>query len=198
MRSLARAAIYAGLAYLTLELISGANGSLSRQQQDITAKVMQHPGGRWLIGAVGLIIVVIGLMLAGEGLRRTFMKYLRTSQMSPGTRRIVRRLGVIGTVARGVVVALVGLLVIDAAVSHAPAESGGIDTALRTLRDQPLGEVLLLLAALGLVIFGIYGLCEARWRRVWAHMSKAVVWARTRGRVALRRPRRSLAPLAVG
>ena len=166
MRSLARAAIYAGLAYLTFEVISGAHGSLSRQQQDITAKVMQHPGGPWLIGVVGLIIVIIGLMLAGEGLRRTFMKYLRTSQMSPGTRRIVRRLGVIGTVARGVVVALVGLLVIDAAVSHAPAESGGIDTALRTLRDQPLGEVLLLLAALGLVIFGIYGLCEARWRRV--------------------------------
>ena len=166
LRSLARAVIYAGLAYLTFEVISGAHGSLSRRQQDITAKVMHHPGGRWLIGVVGLIIVVIGLMLAGEGLRRTFMKYLRTSQMSRGTRRIVRRLGVIGTVARGVVVALVGLLVIDAAVSHAPAESGGIDTALRTLRDQPLGEVLLLLAALGLVVFGIYGLCEARWRRV--------------------------------
>jgi len=25
---------------------------------------------------------------------------------------------------------------------------------------------LLILAALGLVIFGVYGLCEARWRRV--------------------------------
>jgi hypothetical protein len=166
LRSAARAVIYAGLAYLTFEVISGAHGSLSRRQQDVTATVMQHPGGRWLIGIAGLIIVVIGVMLAGEGLRRRFMRYLRTSRMSRGTRRIVGRLGVIGTVARGVVVALVGLLVIDAAVSHAPAQAGGIDTALRTLRDQPLGEVLLLLAALGLVIFGIYGLCEARWRRV--------------------------------
>src|SRR5258708_13923145 len=137
MRWAARAAIYAGLAYLTFEGIAGAHGSLSRQQQDITAKVMQHPGGPWLIGVVGLIIVIIGLMLAGEGLRRTFMKYLRTSQMSPGTRRIVRRLGVIGTVARGVVVALVGLLVIDAAGSHASPASGGSDTALRTPRAPP-------------------------------------------------------------
>ena len=166
LRSLARAVIYAGLAYLTFEVISGAHGSLSRQQQDITAKVMQHPGGRWLIGVAGLVIVVIGVILASEGLRRRFMRYLRTSRMSPATRRVIRRLGVIGTVARGVVVALVGLLVTDAAVSHTPARAGGIDTALRTLRDQPLGEVLLLLAALGLVIFGIYGLCEARWRRV--------------------------------
>ena len=38
--------------------------------------------------------------------------------------------------------------------------------ALLTLRAQPFGEFLMLLAALGLLIFGVYGLCEARWRKV--------------------------------
>ena len=113
LRSLGRAVIYAGLAWLTFKVIAGTQGSQSRQQQDFTAKAMQHPGGRWLVGLVGLVIVLIGLVLVGEGLRRKFMKYLRTSQMSPRTRRLVRMLGVIGTVARGVVVALVGILVID-------------------------------------------------------------------------------------
>jgi hypothetical protein len=59
-----------------------------------------------------------------------------------------------------------GALVVDAAVTHDPAESGGIDKALLTLRDQPLGELLLVIAALGLITFGVYGLCEARWRKV--------------------------------
>jgi hypothetical protein len=166
LRSLGRAVIYAGFAYLTFQVISGAQGSQARQQQDATAKLMQHPGGRWLVGIAGLIIVIIGLILVTEGIHRRFMKHLRTSQMSPRTRRIVRRLGVIGSVARGVVVALVGILVIDAAVTHSPAKSGGIDKALLTLRNQPAGPVLLILVALGLVIFGLYGLCEARWRRV--------------------------------
>jgi Domain of Unknown Function (DUF1206) len=166
LRSLARAVIYAALAYLTFEVISGTHGSQSGQQQDFTAKVMQHPGGRWLVGLAGLVIVIIGLVLGMEGIRRKFMKYLRTAQMSPRTRRVVRLLGLIGTVARGVVVALVGIGVIDAAVSHNAAKSGGIDRALLTLRNQPAGPVLLLLVALGLVIFGLYGLCEARWRRV--------------------------------
>jgi hypothetical protein len=166
LRSLARAVIYSGLAYLTFQVIAGTQGSQSGQQQDATAKVMQHPGGRWLVGIAGLVIFIIGLVLAMEGIRRKFMKYLRTAQMSPRTRRVVRLLGVIGTVARGVVVALVGILVIDAAVSHNPTKSGGIDTALLTLRSEPAGPVLLLLVALGLVIFGVYGLCEARWRRV--------------------------------
>jgi hypothetical protein len=47
-----------------------------------------------------------------------------------------------------------------------PAKAGGIDKALITLRNQPFGEALLILAALGLVVFGVYGLCEARWRKV--------------------------------
>jgi hypothetical protein len=166
LRSLARAVVYAGLAYLTFRVLSRAQGSLSRKQQDITASVMQHPGGRWLVGVVGLIIVIIGAVLVSEGIRRTFMKYLRTAQMSPRTRRLVRVLGTIGTVARGLVVALVGILVIDAAVTHSPAKSGGVDKALLTLRDQPFGPVLLIAVALGLAVFGIYGLCEARWRRV--------------------------------
>jgi hypothetical protein len=166
LKSLGRAVIYSFFAYLTFQVISGAHGSQTHRQQDMTAKAMQHPAGRWLVGIVGLIVVIAGLVLVGQGIRRTFLKYLRTGEMSPGTRRVVERLGMIGTIARGVVIGLVGVLVIDAAVTHKPSKSGGLDKALLTLRNAPLGEILLLLAALGLIIFGVYGLCEARWRKV--------------------------------
>jgi drug/metabolite transporter (DMT)-like permease len=86
--------------------------------------------------------------------------------MSPRTRRAVELLGVIGTIARGLVFALAGVLVTVAAITHNPSESGGIDKALLTLRNQPFGEVLMIVAALGLAVFGSYGLCEARWRKV--------------------------------
>ena len=154
------------MACLTFTVISGSQRSQSRQQQDITATAMRHAEGRWLVGIAGLIVVVIGLALVSQGARRRFTKYLRTSQMSPRTRRVVELLGVVGTVARGLVFALAGALVIDAAITCKASEPGGIDKALLTLRNQPLGEFLMLLAALGLAVFGIYGLCEARWRRV--------------------------------
>ena len=166
LKSLARAVIYAGLSYLTFTVISGTDRSQSRRQQDITATAMQHTVGRWLVALAGLIIVICGLALVVEGVRRKFMKFLRTAQMSARMRRVVELFGMTGTTARGLVFALVGALVIDAAVTHKASQSGGIDKALLTLRAQPFGEFLMMLAALGLVIFGVYGLCEARWRKV--------------------------------
>jgi hypothetical protein len=166
LKSLFRGLVYAGFAYLTFQVISGAHSNEAVKQQDVTASVMHHAGGRWLVGIVGLIVVIAGVALIAQGIRRRFMRYLETSRMSPRARRVVEWLGVIGTTARGVVFALVGVLVIDAAVTYSPSKAGGVDRALLTLRDQPFGEFLLGLAAAGLIIFGIYGLCEARWRRV--------------------------------
>jgi uncharacterized membrane protein len=165
LKSLIRAVIYAFFSYLTFKVISGKAGNQASQQQDVTATVMHHTGGRLLVGLVGLIIVIAGLALVVEGLRRKFMKHLRTSQMSRRTRRTVERLGMVGTTARGLVFALAGVLVIDAASTFNPSKAG-LDQALLTLRNQPFGVVLLFLAAVGLIVFGIYGLAEARWRKV--------------------------------
>jgi hypothetical protein len=45
-------------------------------------------------------------------------------------------------------------------------ESLGLDGALRKIATTPLGPWLLVAVALGLVIFGVYSCCEARWRVV--------------------------------
>jgi len=166
LKSLVRGLVYASFAVLTFKIITGKHANQKAQQQDATASLMHHTGGQWLVGIIGLIIVIVGAALVIEGIRQKFMKHLMTSRMSARTRQAVRRLGMIGTTARGLVFALAGVLVIDAAITFDPAKAGGLDKALHTLRNQPFGEFLLILAALGLIAFGIYGLAEARWRRV--------------------------------
>jgi hypothetical protein len=165
LKSLVRGMVYAFLSVLAFEVIVGAAGNQTRKQQDLTATVMRHTGGQWLVGIVGLVIVIVGLTLVAEGIRRKFMKYLR-GDMSARTRKIVEKLGMIGTTARGVVFAIVGALIVDAAITFDAKKAGGLDKALLTLRHQVLGEFLLVVVAIGVIIFGIYGLCEARWRRV--------------------------------
>jgi hypothetical protein len=166
LKSLVRAVVYAFLAYLTFAIIAGAGRGEARRQRDLTATVMHETAGRWLIGLAGLAILIGGAMLAAEGVSRKFMRHLLVRRMSARTRTVVERLGVIGTTARGVVFMAVGAVIIDAAVTFSPNKAGGLDKALLALRHQAFGPLLLLLVAVGVLIFGVYGLCEARWRRV--------------------------------
>jgi hypothetical protein len=161
-----RGVVYAFFALTAVSVLHGSRSSQGASQEDATARIMQHSGGRWVVGVLGGVVLVVGLSLAIGGLRRTFTKRLNTAHMSERTRRSVLTLGAIGTTARGIVFALAGGLIVEAARTFDPAKARGLDEALRTLRDQHYGAALLGLAALGLITFGIYGLCEARWRRV--------------------------------
>jgi hypothetical protein len=166
VQSLARACIYAFFAISAFKVASDAGGgSQAHQQQTLTARAMQHTGGRWAVGIVGAIIVICGLVLIWEGITRKFEKYLDMGRMSPRTRKTVELLGVIGSVARGVVFGLAGGFVVAAAVDFNPHKARGLDRALRELADTSAGPWLLAAVAIGLVIFGVYGFAEAKWRR---------------------------------
>lgn len=164
LQSLVRGLVYTGLAITAFGVIAGAHTSQAGTSQELSARIMRHTGGRFLVGAVGVAIGLVGAALAVQGVRRSFLKYLRTGTMSPATRRVVTRLGVVGTVARGTVFALAGAFVVDAAVRFDPSKASGLDAALRTLGGSTVGRTVLIAAALGLAAFGTYGLAEARWR----------------------------------
>ncbi|MGH8861394.1 MAG: DUF1206 domain-containing protein [Jatrophihabitantaceae bacterium] len=165
-QSLIRGVVYAFLAVSAFTILfEGHDTSQARQQQSLTAKVMKNTGGRWLVGLVGVVIVVVGAVLVYEGVTRKFEKYFKLGAMGSRARRITEFLGTIGTTARGVVFGVTGVLIVTAAVQFEPAKARGIDGALRALRDTPAGPWLLVVIAVGLVMFGLFGLCEARWRR---------------------------------
>ena len=82
LKSLFRGLAYAGFAYLAFEIIAGTAGDESKKPQDLTARAMHHGGGQVLVGIVGAVIVIVGVALVLEGLRRKFHKYLQTSQIN--------------------------------------------------------------------------------------------------------------------
>jgi amino acid transporter len=162
-----RGVAYAALAVSAFTVVvNGRAQSQSKSQQTWTARIMQHDGGRWLIGLVGAVVVVVGVVFIYRGATEKFKKHLELSEMSPGARKTTEILGLVGTIARGVVIVMVGVLLITAAVQYDPGKARGLDGALRALRDTPVGPWLLVAVALGLVMFGLFGFCEARWRKL--------------------------------
>ncbi len=168
LKCLVRGLAYASLAFTTVTLVTGAGrakGGSAGQSQTLTARAMSHTGGRLLVGAVGLVLVGVGIAMVVEGVKRKFLKYLKLSEMTAHTRDIVVKLGMVGTAARGLVFALSGYFVVSAAVTFDPEKARGLDGALKSLVKTPLGPWLLIVVALGLVAFGVYGLAEARYRQ---------------------------------
>ncbi len=165
LQSVVRGIVYAAFAVTTFKFIAGSSQSQAGQQATETARVMKHTAGRWLVGLVGVIVIVVGLVMVADGLRRKFEKELRLNELRGTTRTVLVRLGMVGTIARGLVFAVAGGLVVEAAVRYQPAKSTGLDGALRTLAHQPYGPWLLGVLALGLIAFGVYGLATARYAR---------------------------------
>lgn len=169
VESAARGALYAVFCVSTAQLVLGSGGSATAngnsQSRELTARVMGHPGGRLLIGVAGVALAAVGVFLAREAWTRAFMAHLDFgSERRAGA--VVEKLGVFGGVARAVVFGLAGVLLVVAAVRFDPADAEGIDGTLRAFTRTPLGPALLVAVALGLVVFGVFSWCEARWRRI--------------------------------
>jgi len=47
-----------------------------------------------------------------------------------------------------------------------PQQAKGVDSSLRALASTPLGPWLLVLVAIGLILFGLFSFCQAKWRRL--------------------------------
>ena len=164
--SAGKAVFYVFLAFLAVKAAMGSGGKGGKGGQGITAKIMSETGGRWLIGLVGLVIIGIAAYLAVEGIKKKFVERLDLGGLPQGTSDKVVKLGQAGYIARGVVTAVIGALVVVAAVTFEPKKARGLDLALRELASTGFGPWLLVAVALGLVCFGAYSFVEAKVRRL--------------------------------
>jgi hypothetical protein len=160
--SAGRAIAYAVLAYGAYAVLEHKNSSAGVGSG---AGLMKHSYGRWIVAAVGIGLVVGGLALVVTGLTRRFKKHLKLGEMGQRTRKVVEVLGTVGTTARGIVFAVIGWFFIDAARTFDPKEAKGLDQSLRQIVRQGGGRTILVALAVGLILFGLYSWCEARWRR---------------------------------
>jgi len=165
IESAIKAAIYLLLAVVAFRVVTGTSRSGQGGEQ-VTAQALQLTGGQVLVGLAGVAIVAAAVLLAWRGLRTKFEEHLDLAELGPGARSALITLGKVGYVARSIVFALVGILVVVAAVTFDPDKARGMDAALRQVAAQPYGPWLLSLMALGLMCFGVYSFAESRYRRL--------------------------------
>jgi hypothetical protein len=161
-----RGVLYVGLALAAFRIISGSGGDSGNATEDWTARVLAWPLGTWLVGLAGLIVIGAGLYEIYRAYSEEFQEELKMGAMSHTEREWITRLGKVGLTARGLVFALIGLFLVQAAMRYDAAQAGGLDQALQTLAQQPYGPLLLGLVALGLIAYSLFQFAEARYLRI--------------------------------
>lgn len=167
IKALAEGIGYGVIASVAIKVATGSSSSSSGGGgQQKTAMVLGWPGGQFLVGLVGVIAIAVGAFFVYDGVKADFTKELVLGGQSSSTRKAVITLGRVGRIAHGVVFGIIGVLIVVAAVQYDPAKAKGVDGALKSLVSQPYGQVLLSIVALGLLAYGLYGLAEAKFRKV--------------------------------
>lgn len=163
-----RGAIYAGLTYSTVRILTGSGQQQSQngKAHHATATVLSWPGGTWIVGIVGAIVVGVGGWNAYRGITRKFAKRWQGHKMGHETHKWGERVGVVGHLARAVVFGLIGIFAIKAAIDFNPKDAIGLDGALQKLAQQSYGPWLLGLTAAGLVAYGLFCLVDSRYREI--------------------------------
>ena len=160
---------YITLAFAAFQLLVGAgNGGKNSDTnaQDWTAELLKQPFGVGLVILAGLVVLGLACYQFYRAYKANFQKRLELGKMDARTKEWTIRFGRFGLAARGIVFGVIGIFLISAALQHNPSQAKGLGGALGELSQQPYGQVLLGIVAIGLVAYGIYTLAEARYHRM--------------------------------
>jgi hypothetical protein len=153
-----------GFSAASVALGSGSGSESSGQTQGLTATLLSTPGGVFLVVLLGLGVLAIGVYFIVKGVKKKFLQDI--SDPDGKTGRSITTLGRIGYIAKGVAISVVGILFCAAAITSDPSEATGLDGALKTLVELPLGPVILTVVALGLMAYGVYCFARAKYARL--------------------------------
>ncbi|KST70004.1 DUF1206 domain-containing protein [Mastigocoleus testarum] len=156
---------YAGIAYsalnITLEL-----GEYDDTIQDLVSELFEQPPlGKWLIFFGGITVVSIGISYIYGACTGSYISEFRSSEIDDRVEWWAKLVGKLGLSARGVAFILIGIFLIQAALYANPEAAGGLQNAFRTLAQQPLGWLWVLLVGTGFIAYGLYMFFTARYLR---------------------------------
>ncbi|WP_433685739.1 DUF1206 domain-containing protein [Nocardia sp. CA-119907] len=155
------AVVYFAFALTAFEFARGRGKSSSGESTGITARMMHTTPGTIALTAGGLIIMGIGGYHVYKGVSQNFL-----DDLEGPTSDLVRRLGTVGYIAKGLAIAAVGLLVILAVSRSEPDKAAGLDGAFKTVGAQPYGAALLIASGLGIITYGLYSFVMARYTKM--------------------------------
>ena len=151
--------IHLALSFTAAKLAWGERGGGAGEGAQVGAEsALDLPGGQIVLGLVAAALIVTGLYQLVKAVRAGFLRHL-DGQAARQT--WIVWMGRLGYAARALIFLITGWFFWRAASEDDASEAGGLQEALASLPDM-----LEFATAAGLLLFGLFSLVEARFRRI--------------------------------
>jgi Domain of Unknown Function (DUF1206) len=159
-----QAAIFIALGLIAAAVALGARVDAEEAAEDASRGLLSIPGGPIVLGLIGLGIGITGIAFIAMGVRRSFRNKIEIPRHGIG--RSIAGLGLVGFIAKGIALVVLGVLLLVAAVRSDADAAGGLDGALRALLALAYGPLLVGVVGVGFVAYGVFCLFRARFARL--------------------------------
>ncbi|WP_322409468.1 DUF1206 domain-containing protein [Microbacterium invictum] len=159
-----QALVFLALGLIAAAVALGARPDAEATAEDLSSVLLEIWGGAVVLGLTGLGVAIGGVSFLVMGVRRSFENRMTLPDGRLGT--TIRVLGIVGFVAKGVALTIVGILLLIATVSADADVAGGLDGAVQALFRLTLGPYLVAAVAAGLVCYGVFTVFRARYARL--------------------------------
>ena len=156
--------MYLGIGAYALKLVFGNSGGGEQDsRQFVVSKVLEYPGGQYVVGIAALVLIGMGIYQIIRGVTGKFMK--RVNLLRSNMKDAFRMAGTIGYISRGIVLGIIGYFMLHAAIRANPDEAQGTGEAFDFLKNH-FGSVMMAVVALGLVGYGVFTFVKAKYQKI--------------------------------
>nr|WP_198426162.1 DUF1206 domain-containing protein [Microbacterium ureisolvens] len=159
-----QALVFVLLGFISAAVAIGARPDAEQTAEDASRSLLQLPGGPILLALIGVGIGIGGVAFIVMGVLRSFRNRIETPDGKLG--RAVVVLGIVGFVAKGVALTIIGVLLMVAAIGDDADTAGGLDGAVDALLDLPLGPALAWIVGVGFLAYAVFTVARARFARM--------------------------------
>jgi len=156
-----QAVTFSAIGFIAAAVALGARPNAEQTAEDASEGVLTVAGGSILLSLVGLGVAIGGISFIVMGVMRSFHSKLDIPDTPLG--HAVVTLGVVGFIAKGIALLIVGILLLASAVTIDPSTAGGLDGALKALLAMMFGPALVAAVGTGFIAYGVFCLFRARY-----------------------------------
>ena len=159
-----QALVFVALGLFAASVALGSRPDADEYAQDASRGLLAVPGGPLVLGLIGLGIGIGGIVFVVMGVRRSFENRMELPAGPLGAG--VKGLGIVGFIAKGIALLILGVLLLVAAVKVEPSAAGSLDAAIDALLALAYGPLLVGAIGVGLIAYGVFCFFRGRYARL--------------------------------